>query len=181
MSREDMDEFKRKAHQARMRTITQAVTLNIPIPQATLLSHLDQAITDEIERFDTVKILKYCFVIQKERVIQLCQLEKARGIQLAVGNKYADVLREIAVSLWKVQAGQATLRSKNPWLPSNAEVSRATSDLVEQERKSDQYSFRMTDERTRDNKCHKVDRVKDATPPRKGEHRRSAKRDNEDS
>lgn len=125
--RRNLDGLRQQAFHARMNTIANAVVLNQPEPTP---SDIEQALTKEIENLDAISMLRFCFAIQKERVMQLRQLERTTNVTFPFGSKHLQVLKEIASELWRVQAGQALLRSKNSWPVNMGQAERAPIDLL---------------------------------------------------
>jgi hypothetical protein len=168
--RKNLEDLRRALVQEHQNTqVTEAIT-NLPDPAQ---ADMERVLTDELQRQTAISMLQYCFGIQRERVIQLRDLERTTRVIFPFGNKSVQVLKEIAGELGKVQAGEALLHSKNAWptgsdasgpaielLPEVRRVSELDSvdndlirealdrtiDLLEQERMSDQHSFRVKDE-----------------------------------
>ena len=123
----NLNEFRERAFQANHQTRINAAILNLPEPEPT---DFDKIITEEIEKADVIKMLQFCFGVQKERVMQLRQLEKTTNMTFHFGNGHLKVLQKIAYDIWRVQASEALLRSKNAWPTNMGDVSRATNDLL---------------------------------------------------
>lgn len=125
-----VEELRHMTYHERMRLLRDVVEQNTPTPQPIQLSDMQRALTEEIEQLDAITAVKFCFSIQKDRVMLMRRLEDTAGIQFPFGNKHLDVLRLMAESLWKVQAGQAILRSKNSWPIHMGEADRVPIDLL---------------------------------------------------
>lgn len=124
--RTNLSEFRERAFQAHQQTRTSAVVLNLPEPEPT---DFDKAITEELTKADVVRMLQYCFAIQKERVKQLRQLEIASNITFPFGNNHLKVLGNLAMYISRVQATEAVLRSKNAW-PNAIDITPQKSELL---------------------------------------------------
>ncbi len=167
--RRNLSSFRERAYSARLTTLAEAAVQPGPEP-----SDIEKIITAEIEKLDAETALKFCFAIQKERVLQIRKLETTSNIAFPFADKSVDVLRRIASEMWRVQAGEALLRSRNAWftdtgdtrkpidlLPVVREVAELdptdqvlirealdkTFDLLEQEAHIGQYSRRVETER----------------------------------
>ena len=124
----NLNEFRERAFQANHQTRINAAILNLPEPGPT---DFDKIITQEIEKADVIKMLRFCYGVQKERVMQLRQLEKTANMTFQFGNGHLKVLEKIAYDIWRVQAGEAMLRSKNAWPADMGEASRVIDLLPE--------------------------------------------------
>lgn len=131
MSREQVEELRRMAFNARIHTFAEAAIVNPAAPPAPPLTYIERMLTAEIQRLDAITMMKYCFAIQQDRVERLRTLENTAGIQFPFGNKHVQILKEITSEFWRVQAGQAVLHSRNSWpMKDMGEAEQAPIDLL---------------------------------------------------
>ena len=123
--RRNVDEFRQAAFKARITTLAEAAVQPGPEP-----SDIEKTLTAEIEKLDVETMLKFCFAVQKERVMQIRKLETTSNIAFPFADKSVRVLQQIATALWQVEAGQALLHSKNVWPINMGDVSRDAIDLL---------------------------------------------------
>ena len=130
MSRERVEELRHMAYQERMRTFARCCRAEYADPTANPTERHSAGADRRDRALDAITAVKFCFSIQKDRVMQMRRLENTAGIQFPFGNKHLDVLRQMAETLWKVQAGQAILRAKNSWPIHMGEADRVPIDLL---------------------------------------------------
>jgi hypothetical protein len=123
--RKHVDDFRQAAFRARVTTLAEAAVQPGPEP-----TDIQKMLTAEIEKLDVETMLKFCFAVQKERVMQIRKLETTSNITLPFCDKSIDILRKISSALWQVQAGQSLLRSKNAWLPDSSGQAERVIDLL---------------------------------------------------
>lgn len=101
----DMEKAAVHAHlEAKMR----AAVKDLPDPAG--FDDLRKIVTEETEKLDALAILKYCFVIQRERVKELRELERKAKMPLPHGNKTVQVLALIAAEIRKIEVGDECLK-----------------------------------------------------------------------
>lgn len=94
------------------------------LPDTDGFDDIQKYVTQQIQKLDAATMLRYCFMIQQQRVRELRELEKATKVLMPSGDKALRVLAEIAAQVWKVEAGEALLRAKNVWVKPLGEVPR---------------------------------------------------------
>jgi hypothetical protein len=124
--RENLEDLRRALVQEHHETqVTEAIT-NLPDPAR---EDTERVLTDELKNLTAIEMLQYTFGIQRERIIQMRNLERTTGVVFPFGNKSLQVLKEIASDMWRVQAGEALLHSKNAW-PIGGDLSKGAIDLL---------------------------------------------------
>ena len=67
-----------------------------------------------VKSLDSEMMLKACFLIQQERVMEIREFEKKAGIPLAVGNEAVKIWKEIAAEIRKHEVGEQWMKGKIP-------------------------------------------------------------------
>ena len=105
----DLGDFEKGAVHAHLQAKVSAAVKNLPDPAG--FDDLRKTVAEEVQRLDTMTMLRYCFVIQNQRLNELLELEKRAKLPLPQGNKIIKVLVQIAVEIGKLELGEARQRA----------------------------------------------------------------------
>jgi len=86
----DLTDVRRAAVKEHLQAKVAAAVKGQPDPDG--FKDVELYVTQQVERLDSAKLLKYTFIIQQQRVIEIRQLEKATKIPMPFGNKAVEVL-----------------------------------------------------------------------------------------
>lgn len=158
------------------------------LPGSDDLDDIQKNVAQEIPKLDEATMLRYAFVIQRERVRELNDFEKKVKRPIPFGNKAMKVLMETAVKIREVELSAASLRkSATPdglvppemqLLPEVQEIAKLdrvdqdlirqafsiTIDLIEQEAGIGQYSYRGRDKHIGEKEQRNVEGINDVAP-----------------
>jgi hypothetical protein len=79
-------------------------------PEPAGVEEIRELVTDEANRLEAGSMLKYCFLIQQQRMAEIRAMEQKLGIILPQGNKAILLLTQIAAEIHKAEFAQAYLR-----------------------------------------------------------------------
>jgi hypothetical protein len=102
VERLDLAHLRKRAVET-MDSMSEAVLKELEVPDPT--RELKKMVTEEVERLDASTMLKYCFMIQKERLEEVRKIEKQTGLPMPYGNHHVKVLAGIAAEIRKVEMG----------------------------------------------------------------------------
>ena len=99
----------------------EAVLAEILTPQSPLRDAMPESVSEVWKQVEQVeddltaeKILKFAFMVQRERITELRAIEKKLGMPMHFGHRDVAALARIGEALAKLQLGEALMRGKLP-------------------------------------------------------------------
>lgn len=104
----NLSDFEKAAVHAHLQAKVTAAVQDLPDPAG--FDDLRKTVTEEAQKLDAATMLRYCFMIQQQRVMELRELEKKTKMPLPYGDRIVRTLMRIAAEIRKLELGEAVLR-----------------------------------------------------------------------